>query len=196
MKHKFLETIKVLDGELLHIEYHQQRYERTLYSCGIREFYSLANILHPPQKGLYRCRVVYGVDGEFTQSYHTYTKRKIETLKLVESDIVYDRKYADREALETLFEKREACDDIIIVKEGLIRDTTIANLAFFNGAEWFTPRQPLLKGTTRQRLLESGFLKELDIDVASLSGFEKIALMNAMVDFDIIADKKIEEVIC
>jgi len=32
--------------------------------------------------------------------------------------------------------------------------------------------------------------------VDSLKRFHKIALMNAMIDFDIIADKKIEELIC
>jgi 4-amino-4-deoxychorismate lyase len=196
VKIEFLETIKVLDGKLCNISYHQQRYERTLYSFGIRDFYSLESILNPPAEGLFRCRVLYSSDGELTQSYYPYIKRDINTLKLVESDIVYDKKYADREELERLFKKREACDEIIIVKEGLLRDTTIANLAFFDGVEWFTPKHALLKGTTRQRLLESGFLKEMDITVTSVKKFEKMALMNAMIDFDIIADKKIEEVIC
>ncbi len=197
MKIEFLETVKVLDGKLHHLAYHQQRYERTLRSFGIANFIQLKDILKPPHQGLYRCRVLYSTDGELTQSYHQYKKRNIKSLKLIESNtIVYDKKYADREALERLFAKKEACDDILMVRDGLVTDTTIANIACFDGALWLTPKKPLLAGTTRQRLLESGFLKEADIPVESLNRFEKLAIMNAMIDFDIIADKKIEEIIC
>jgi len=197
VKIEFLETIKVLDGELCYIEYHQERYERTLRSYGITNFKKLADVLYPPAKGFYRCRVIYNLDDELTQSYHSYEKREISSLKLMEAnDIGYEKKYANREALEKLFNKRERSDDIIIVKDGLVTDTTIANLAFFDGSEWLTPKRPLLAGTTRQRFLDNGFLKEADIVAKSLIEFEKMALMNAMIDFDIIADKKIEEIIC
>ncbi|MEN4052785.1 MULTISPECIES: aminotransferase class IV family protein [Sulfurimonas] len=197
MKIEFLETIKVLDGKLCNLAYHQQRYERTLRSFGIENFIQLKDILKPPHQGLYRCRVLYSTDGELTQSYHPYKKRNMKSLKLIDSDtIAYDKKYANREALERLFAKREACDDILIVQNGLVTDTTIANIACFDGDLWLTPKKPLLAGTTRQRLLESGFLKEADIPTESLNRFEKLAVMNAMIDFDIITDKKIEEIIC
>ena len=194
---KFLETIKVQDGKFFHLAYHQQRYERTLRSVGVEKFMELNDVLQPPETGLYRCRLIYSAEGELTQHYHPYEKREIKRLKLIASeDIVYDKKYAKREVLDALFAKREACDDIIIVKQGLITDTTIANIACLIDNEWLTPKRPLLAGTTRQRLLESGFLKEADITAVTVKSCQKLALMNAMIDFDIIADKNVEEIIC
>jgi len=182
---------------LFHIEYHQRRYEAVLRSYGVTEKRELATILNAPKKGLYRCRLVYDLEGNIHCSYHPYTKRQIESLKLLHADnLEYSHKYVNREALDALFEKRGACDDILIIKNGFICDTTIANVAFFDGAEWFTPKKPLLAGTTRARLLKNGFLTPKEIRAEDMDNYLQIAVMNAMIDFDIIADKKIEEIIC
>ncbi len=197
VKIEFLETIKAVDGVLFHIEYHQRRYETVLRSYAIKEKIELAEILDAPKEGLYRCRVVYDLEGNISCSYHPYTKRQISRLKLLHADeLEYSKKYANREALDALFAQRESCDDILIVKNGLLCDTTITNIALFNTKEWVTPKRPLLEGTTRERLLESGFLTPRDIRVEDLQEYTQIAVMNAMIDFDIIADKKIEEIIC
>ena len=50
---------------------------------------------------------------------------------------------------------------------------------------WITSKNCLLKGTTRARLLEEKFLIEKDISVKMLEKASKIALMNAMIGFDI-----------
>ena len=50
---------------------------------------------------------------------------------------------------------------------------------------WITSKNCLLKGTTRNRLLEEKFLIEKDISIKMLKKASKIALMNAMIDFDI-----------
>ena len=197
VKIEFLETIKAVDGVLFHIEYHQRRYEAVLRSYGIKEKIELAEILDAPKEGLYRCRVVYDLEGNIQCSYHPYIKRDIARLKLLHADkLEYSKKYANRDALDALFAQRESCDDILIVKNGLLCDTTIANIALFDTKEWVTPKRPLLEGTTRERLLESGFLTPRDIRVEDLQEYTQIAVMNAMIDFDIIADKKIEEIIC
>ena len=197
VKIEFLETIKAVDGEFFHLEYHQRRYEAVLRSYGITEKRELVAFLNAPQKGLFRCRVIYDLEGNISCSYHPYTKRKISRLKLLHADdLEYSKKYANREALDALFAQREACDDIVIVKNGLLCDTSIANIALFDGKQWVTPKRPLLAGTTRERLLENGFLTTRDIRVKDLQEYTQIAVMNAMIDFDIIADKKIEEIIC
>ncbi|MBA1432295.1 MAG: aminotransferase class IV [Epsilonproteobacteria bacterium] len=197
MKIEFLETIKVVDGLASNLEYHQRRYEAVLNSYGIKQFAELSTLIDAPKEGLYRCRLVYDLKGNIACSYHPYVKRKIASLKLITADkLEYSKKYADREALDALFAKRSGCDDVLIVKNGLLYDTTIANIALFDGKKWVTPKKPLLTGTTRERLLESGFLTPKDISVSDLKEYTQIAVMNAMIDFDIIADKKIEEIIC
>ena len=189
---KLLETIKAQDGMLFHLPFHQLRLESALEGSSL----DLAQILEPPVHGLYRCRVVYDAKG-YEVSYHPYAKRSVEKLKLIEDNsIEYCKKYADRSALDTLFTKKEEADDVLIVKNGLITDTTIANVAFLYKNRWITPKQPLLNGTTSMRLRLEGRIFEEEIYAEDIKKFETMALMNAMIDFDIIHNKKIEEIIC
>ncbi|MEN4046436.1 aminotransferase class IV family protein [Sulfurimonas sp. NWX367] len=191
-KIQYLETIKAVDAKLFHLAYHQKRLEKTVGHSGI----ILQDILHPPASGFFRCRVVY--DGEeYSITYHQYKKKSIQTLKLVfDNEIEYCKKYYDRSKIEKLLEKKSFCDDILIVKNSLITDTSIANIAFKYKDEWITPKSPLLEGTTRARLLESGKIREDDISVEDLNHFEQVALMNAMIDFDIIPNENIRDIIC
>ena len=196
MNNFFLETIKAQDGKLFHLEYHQKRYESVLASLGVTHFQNLQLFLNPPKQGLYRCRVLYSTDS-IEVTYHSYTKRSIQKLKLVYDDkIEYDKKYADRSKLDELFSLKEVADDILIIKNNLVTDTSIANIAFFDGEKWLTPKKPLLKGTTRERLLENSVIYEADIYVDDLQKYTKVALLNAMIDFDIISEDKKKAVYC
>ena len=192
MYKKLLETIRVEDGTLFHLPFHQLRLEDAVG----KNFINLVEILDPPKSGLYRCRVVYNAQ-EYSVSYHPYVKRNINKLKLIEANTMkYDKKYLDRTSLDALFIQKEEADDVLIVKDGLVCETTIANVAFLYNNIWITPKQPLLKGTTRMRFLLNGTIFEEDIYVDDMKKFQAVALMNAMRDFDIIHNKKIEEIIC
>jgi len=170
--------------------------EDVLASSDSKTTYDLVSLLQPPKEGLYRCRVLYSASSCEVE-YIPYVKREVKRLRLVtHNSIEYSQKSANREALNLLFAQREGCDDVLIVKNGLITDTTIANVAFFDGKRWLTPRVPLLKGTTRERLLEAGVIVAEDITPEMINGFKKLALMNAMIDFDIIAEENIREIIC
>ena len=192
----FLETIKVIDGEIFHIDYHQKRYESVLNTLGVREFKNLQDYIKPPKYGFYRCRLVY-TKSSIELEYIKYTKRDIKKLKLVyDNDINYSKKSTCRDDLDRLFEQKEEADDILIVKDSLITDTSIANIALFDGEFWYTPKNPLLNGTTRQRFLDEKKLIEKDINEKDIYLYKKVALLNAMIDFDIIASKDIKDVIC
>jgi 4-amino-4-deoxychorismate lyase len=181
---QFLETIQSLEGELKYLEYHQRRVDATLKE----HIHTLSSLLHPPQTGCYRCRVIY--DAKHAKvSYHPYTMRLAQSFKLVHADTLdYHLKYADRSALDRLKEKYPEYDDILIVKNDLICDTSIANVAFLDQGEWYTPKTPLLEGTTRARLIASGFLHVSDIPANGLQNYQEFALMNAMIGFQIVQD--------
>jgi len=193
---KYLETIKIIDGVAQNLEYHQWRLESVVATLQGSWRYDLSQLLNPPKKGLYRCRFVY--DGDtYSQEYFAYTKRQVNSLKLISNkSIEYSKKYENRDALNALFTLRESCDDILIVQDGFVRDTSIANIAFYDGKEWVTPKKPLLKGTCRQRMLEGGKITTATIRVEDIMHFKRVALMNAMIDFDIITKEKIEDIIC
>lgn len=179
----FLETIKADNGRLFHLDYHQKRLERTLKAFGIETHYNLEAMLDPPPEGLIRCRVLYDAE-QLEAVYLPYVVKRFRTLQaVIDDEIVYDYKFANRTALDADYEERDGADDVVIVKNGLLTDTTIANIALFDGERWITPKTPLLRGTTRQRLLDEGILTEADIPLKELKRYERCAVMNAMVGF-------------
>lgn len=178
-----LETLRCENGAALHLSYHQERLEKSLLSLNIETRYDLRSLIAPPPEGVYRCRFVYDADG-YAVEFHPYLPKTFTSLKLIRADtLTYSLKYVNREALNALFEKRGGCDDVLILKDGLLTDTTIANIALLIDGRWLTPEAPLLGGTTRSRLINEGFLTPASLTPHDISNATKVGLMNAMVGF-------------
>lgn len=188
MSNSYLETIRSVDGEIMNISYHQKRYESVLKELGCEDIKDLKEYLDPPPYGVYRCRLLYTKD-TIDVTYHEYQKRDIYSLKLIfNNNIEYSKKSANRDELESMFESRGEADDILIIKNLFVTDTSIANIAFYKDGLWVTPRNPLLKGTTRQRFIDEGQIIEEDIKVQELRSFSRVALLNAMIGFDVLEE--------
>ncbi|MGA9045614.1 aminotransferase class IV [Sulfuricurvum sp.] len=178
-----LETLRCENGSLVHLSYHQERLEKSLRLLQIEKSYDLRALVIPPAAGIYRCRFLYNADS-YAIEFHPYTPKTITSLKLVTADSLdYALKYSDRENLNHLFDQRGMCDDVLIVKNGLLTDTTIANIALQIEGKWLTPNAPLLMGTTRTRLLKEGFLTPASLHIDDIAKATKIAIMNAMLGF-------------
>ena len=114
-----------------------------------------------------------------------YQMRMVASLRLVTSDkIDYSYKRTNREGLNELFGRRGNADDILIVKDGYLTDTSIANIALYDGNSWYTPAHPLLQGTKRAELLNKQFIVEKDIAQVHLNDYSHIMLFNAMIDWE------------
>lgn len=193
-----LETIKIIDGKPQNLDYHQERFENARKSIfGLKNFELLSEIIKVPefaQNGLFRCRILYAKEIEKIE-FLPYNFRQIKTLRLVESNgIDYSYKCADRTELENLFAQKGDCDDIIIVKNGLITDSFAANLVFFDGEKWWTPDSPLLKGTKREKLLEEKTISACKIGVGDLQKYTRVGLINAMIEIDTMPVVSIENI--
>lgn len=191
---RFLETIKVADGKMKNWDSHTKRISFTL-----AKFYPQtaqtaaakieAEILQAAKKAesaslgkTFKLRVEYSDKPEKIELL-PYAPKKIKTLKLVfDNDIFYAYKFADRSALERLRNLRGGCDDIIICKNGLITDSSYANLVFVKDGKFFTPSAPLLDGTKRKTLVESGIAAPAEIRPRDLRKFERVVFVNAMLD--------------
>jgi len=184
MVKKLFETIKVKDGQLLNIKWHNRRFNKSrLALFNIEEEIDLKeHINHIPQNGLYRCRVLYSKEIE-SVLFFAYPPKQFTSFKILKSSLSYNYKFDDRSEINALKEK--SFDEIIIEKEGLLTDTSIANIAFFDGKRWITPKKPLLNGTTRERLLHEGFLTLKNIKKEHIKNYSHFALMNAMIGFQI-----------
>ncbi len=180
---RLLETIHIKDAKVLNLGYHQKRMKESRDILGYSS--SLSLDLTPPAHGDYRCRIIYEEKIEKIE-YIPYQQKKINSFKLIHSDIDYPLKYEDRSGIEALVSQKGEADEIIIIKDGLVTDTSIANLCFFDGKHWLTPEHPLLKGTTRQRLLDEKRIECAKIHYEDIPRFSKVAVMNAMTDFMVI----------
>jgi 4-amino-4-deoxychorismate lyase len=184
---RFIEAIKLKDGEFYRLKYHQQRVEETFKlffpEIPVVNLEAHLQIIAFPEKGTYKCRIVY--DAEIRQfEFIPYELRSVQTLKLIEINIestVY--KPEDRTAINQAFSQRGECDDVLLVRNGLLTDTSYSNIALFNGQEWMTPRVPLLYGTQRACLIENKMITEAEIPAVSLRNYQKIRLFNAMIEF-------------
>jgi 4-amino-4-deoxychorismate lyase len=181
---KYFETIKCDDYEVFNLEYHNKRIANTIgLNINLQEY------VYPSSPELLRCKVIYNKDEILDVQYFPYKRKEINSFKLVFDDgIDYSKKYLNRDDLDKLYEKKDDGDEIIIVKNNIVTDTSIANIAIYYENTWITSKNCLLKGTTRDRLINEKFLIEKDISVKMLKQANKIALMNAMIDFDIKED--------
>ena len=189
MQQQFVETIKMANGKPSNLPYHQARMERTIRhffpNLALNAMPSLQNLITPNENmSLVKARVVYGADGVELIEHAPYYMRPISSLQMVYDDTIsYSYKSCDRSQLNALAAKKGDCDEIIIVKNNLVTDTSFTNLAISDGNCWLTPRQPLLLGTKRASLLDQGFIKEADITAYDLKRAERVRLFNAMIDF-------------
>jgi 4-amino-4-deoxychorismate lyase len=175
----YFETIKCFDYELFNLQYHKNR-----IASAIGLNIDLEEYIYPPSSKLLKCKLSYDETGILDIEFTDYHKKDIRTFKLVYNDTIeYNKKYLNRNDIDNLKDKN--FDEIIIVKNSFITDTSIANIAILHNNEWITPKTPLLHGTTRARYLDNDILKEKDITITMLKNAPKIALLNAMIDFDI-----------
>lgn len=184
----FLETIKIENGEICNFDFHQRRLAETAYKHFKTEPILLINLSDIPEElrdKTLKCRVLYA-DKILSVEFHAYQPKSISFLQIVEdNDIIYNYKFADRSALNRLLEKKEGADEIIIVKNGKITDSSYSNLVFeTTERQLFTPKTYLLNGTKRQFLLQQGIILEKDISVTHLHQFERVYFINAMLDLE------------
>lgn len=183
-----IESIRLEDGKFCNVQYHQRRMEeafRALFPpLSPPDLRRLLQASPYPRHGVFKCRVVYD-DQSTNVSYAPYTPKTIRTLKVVtDNDIDYSHKFSNRAVLENLYARRGDCDDVLIIREGEVADSSFANIVFRKSGHWYTPAHPLLAGTMRQYLLEKGKIQAIVIRKEHIPTFETFRLINAMIGFD------------
>ena len=179
---EYFETIKCYGNEVFNLIYHKQRIANT-----IGKNIPLEEYIYPLNDKLLKCKIIYNQDEILNILFDEYKPKHIKSFKLIhDNNISYHSKSTNREKIDKLYLQKNSCHEIIIVKNGLITDTSIANIAIYQDDTWYTPKIPLLYGTTRQRYIDNCMIKEKNITINMLQSSSKIALLNAMIDFDIL----------
>lgn len=184
---QLIETIRIEEGEICNISFHERRLnEARLKLFGENVPVSISDFLRVPKmamSGIIKCRLIYRQSIE-SVTFDPYIPVPVNTLKIVDgSDISYSCKYLDREQILRLISK-DVADDILIVKNGFLSDISFANIVFTDGTRWVTPDTPLLRGTMRESLLQSGIIEEQRMTTESIALFTHFRIINAMLGFN------------
>jgi 4-amino-4-deoxychorismate lyase len=181
------EAIKVENKKLNNLEYHQARVDKARRELlGLPDKIVLSEVISIPEnidESIYKCRIVYSNSIHLVE-FTRYDKRLPKTMKLVYKDeIDYSFKYENRRQFKLLLDA-SAADEIVIVKNGLITDTSRSNIVLSNGEKFVTPKSYLLEGTKRKELLEKEIITEEEISIDGLNSYHKLFLINAMLDLN------------
>jgi len=171
------ETIKVANSSYKNLFYHINRAKISSKAIFGEE---IDFVLPTPNIENGRCKVIYS-DKIEKIDFFEYKPKKINKFVIVEKDIDYSYKFLDRNDIDTVVADYPSDIEVIFAKDGLLRDSSIANISLLYKNKWITPKNFMLNGTTLQRL-KSKFIFE-EIDIKDIHKFEKIALMNAMFGF-------------
>ena len=179
---RFIESICMKNGAYQLLDLHQERVNRTFLKFFPEHTpFQLTDVL-PDIYGNTTSKVKVTYHWEISSVESSgYSIRKIDTLRIIElNDFDYSYKYANRTRLDTL--NTRDYEDVIIVVNGFVTDASYANLIFLRDGAWYTPETYLLYGVKRQYLLRSGAIKEIDIQRKDIHHFEKVGLINALLD--------------
>jgi 4-amino-4-deoxychorismate lyase len=193
------ESIKIINSRVYNIIHHNNRLnesrKRLFNRTDLIDLNAVINIPERIREGLFKCRIIYSEE-ILRIEFEPYIYRDVKSLKLVYDDSInYRYKYQDRNALNKLLQLKDDCDDILIIKNGFVTDTSYSNIAFFDGGKWVTPSTPLLCGTKREFLLKEGFIHEEEIKTRDIRFFNKAVLLNAFYDFENRCEIEIKEII-
>lgn len=179
---QFVESIKIEYQEPHLLALHQERVDRTFTHFNKEKKLNLKKIIQDLElrSGLYKLRILYNLQGDFETQLEAYHLPKISSFALIKcDDISYDFKFLDREIFAQL-KKQSSADEIIIVKNNNITDTSFSNLIFLKKGTWYTPKTFLLNGAQRQNLLQQKKILEAEINLKNLHEFSHFQIINAM----------------
>lgn len=182
------ETLAINNGRILNLDYHNRRFKQgQLFLHRQTMIDDVADIIHIDddfKDNLIRCRITYDKHGIKVQ-YFDYIPKNIQSFKLIECNYIdYTYKYDDRNLLNDLLSQKGDCDEIIIIKNGLVTDCSIGNLLFLKDDIWYTPNTPLLKGVQRAYLLDVGKIHLTAIHKNDICQYKKVMMINALNAFD------------
>lgn len=189
------ETIKIKNNQICNPQFHLERVlhtQRNLWKKNdILEFEKTLmeieeNFLSKLKSDqVYKLKIQYNSDScDFNIT--PYLPKKILFLKPVTAEnIDYSYKYTDRSEINKLMKNtKDENTDIIIIKKGLVTDSSFANLVFVKKENYFTPKDCLLPGTKRAKYLKEGRITEKRIKFEEIRNYDYVLIINAMLEIE------------
>ncbi len=188
----FFESIRFTNDVAENLFFHQQRVERTFQhygqSCKLDlleiDFQAEAATIGELKEIVFKCRIQYDLLGNYQISFTPYQIRKIHSFSFFEiGSQDYPIKLSDRTWINEAVKSVDT-DDLVFVKQGVLKDASYANIVLFDGKDWVTPASPLLFGTMRAKLLNEKKIIEREISIDQLKNYRTIKFINAMMTWE------------
>ncbi len=182
----YIESISIeSDGTCPLLSYHQARIDRTI---GESHSVNLSSIVELQVNKLIvghqqKLRILYNKSGVQEVKTQPYVIRLIRNLTTVNITFDYDHKSTDRDAINAAFALRRQSDDILMVRDGLVTDTSYGNVACYQDGVWYTPESPLLGGCRRQSLIDKGLLTPKKIRIEALNSYPYLMVFNGLIPY-------------
>ena len=185
---QFFESIRVKDGVVENLSFHQLRVNKTFNAFDAAQNSLALDVivkdLMMPAEGLFKLRIAYGLNGDYQSEWLPYQYKLISTFALVDiKGHRYNYKFSNR-AWITEALTQSGRDEIIMHDNGMIKDCSYTNIVFSDGTNWYTPQLPLLEGTQRAKLIEQGIIQARPIHLKELTNFIKFRCINALIDWE------------
>ncbi len=168
--------------------YHQKRVDQTYHDVfGIPSELNLELSLAGEELSEFgdrdaKARIVYDRSGQQRMLLSAYTPLHIDRLQVIPlvDEEYYPYKSTDREWIDSYTSQLPQGTDALFVRDGLVRESSYTNLAMLVNGRWYTPSEPLHRGTTLDRFVGLGHLIPSDIRLEDMRECEEIRLFNAL----------------
>jgi 4-amino-4-deoxychorismate lyase len=180
---RFIESIRVENQKAFLLEMHQKRVNETFAHFGVHNTLDLSKVfknLELDEDGFFKLKISYDLENNYRTQLIPYALPKLDSFSLVQANqLDYAFKFEDRKEFEKLKASAKT-EEIIIVKNNHITDTSFSNLIFLKDKSWFTPQSYLLNGVMRLHLLQNKKIKVCEITLQNLKEFSHFSIINAM----------------
>lgn len=181
---QFLESILLTDGVFPLLAYHQARVNQTIadhngISLSLLSYIEQTSL---PTSGVFKFRIVYDLNGNAEWQCLPYRQKLITSLQCIDiGEYSYEYKFADRSSIQNFYSQKKTSDDILMIKNGLVTDTSYGNVACYDNGTWTVPKASLLSGCRRQYLLDTNQIALNNIGIEDLLQFQYISIFNALI---------------
>jgi 4-amino-4-deoxychorismate lyase len=193
------ESIRVDNGQIPLLNFHQKRVDIS-YSSVFKKVntYNLQECIKPFLKkdGIQKCRFIYD-DKKYRIEiidYQIIEPKRIGWLR-IDPNFNYSFKYYDRNFFNKIKESYSGFNEIILVKNDLITDSTYCNLIVYAKGKWIVPQTCLLNGVERTRIISAYNFPIEPITIDEFLSAKEYKLINAMRPFEDVEARKPYETI-
>ena len=182
---QFIETIRLENGVLHSLNYHQERVNKTfLQFFKTSSSFSLEKVISKnklPQQGLFKLRIVYDALQQSIE-FAEYIRAKFNSYKLVEIDnnFRYSFKSTDGKLFDKISQEADKNTLPILIQNKNVSDSVFSNLIFEKNGKLYSPNTPLLFGTMLSQTLLQHKINMITIKEDEIKNFDYIYPINAM----------------